>query len=41
MVLDSTFDQIKAKLLYDMLSRSSLKGFNFINVAPPNNYNSN
>ena len=40
-VLDSTFDQTKARLLYDMLSRSSLKGFTFTNLASPNNYLNN
>lgn len=40
-VMDSTFDQAKARLLYDMLSRSSLKGFTFTNTASPNNYNNN
>jgi len=40
-VCDSTFDSVKAKLLYDMLSRSSLKGFDFNNTASMNNFNSN
>jgi hypothetical protein len=39
-VLDSTFDSQKAKLLYNMLSRSSVKGFTFTNLASPNNFNS-
>ncbi len=39
-VIDSTFDSQKAKLLYDMLSRSSVKGFTFTNLASANNFNS-
>lgn len=40
-VCDSTFDKGKAMFLYDMLSRSSIKGFTFTNIATPNDYDSN
>ena len=40
-VTDSTFDRTKAKVLYDMLSRSAVKGFSFINMASNNNYENN
>jgi NADH/NAD ratio-sensing transcriptional regulator Rex len=37
-VCDSAFDKNKAQYLYNMLSRSNVKGFNFTNIASPNNY---
>ena len=38
-VCDSTFDQTKARLLHDMLSKSNIKGFTFTKLAPNNNFN--
>lgn len=40
-VCDNTFDKTKADCLYNMLSKSTLRGFSFTNIASPNNFDSN
>jgi len=37
-VTDNAFNEAKAKILYNLLYKSSAKGFSFTNLATPNDY---